>query len=107
MDIAYPDKGTYAVTWKDRLIANNDPHLQGDCYVTSGVVYQRTDFGTWSGGVCQTTTDFRADHGVRTDYFVMRSEDAVHLFTFTKAYTKGFDMNLYGAILNHLILIMD
>jgi hypothetical protein len=99
--LIYPIKGAYAPTWTYAILASDDAHLKGDCYVTEKTVYQRTDFPGHSG-VCQTTTEFGAGPGTRTDYFVFRT-DKINLFTFTKTYAAGFDMDGYGAVLEHVI----
>ncbi len=110
-----PIKGSYAPTWTYTLLANDDPHLKGDCYVTENTVYKRTT-GFSFETACQTTTALNAGPSERTDYFVFHSyyEDSAgkqvaknNLFTFTKKYPANFDMNAYSAVLEHIINIID
>jgi hypothetical protein len=112
-----PVKGTFAPTWTYTLLKNDDPHLNGNCYVTEDTVYKRTEFtGYESGSACQTTTALNPGPGVRTDYFVFHNgyENSkgvqvteTHLFTFTKTYPAGFDMDTYGATIERVINIID
>jgi hypothetical protein len=104
--LTYPTKGAYAPTWTYAILASDDAHLKGDCYVTEKTVYQRTDFPGITGS-CQTTTEFGSGPGTRTDYYVFHYGDKTHLFTFTKVYAAGFDMDGYGAVLEHVIGIID
>lgn len=103
--LTYPIKGAYAPTWTYTILANDDAHLKGDCYVTETTTYQRTNFSGFTGS-CQTTTEFGADAGTRTDYFVFHATDKTHLFTFTKVHAAGFDMDGYGAVLEHVISLI-
>lgn len=105
--LTFPVKGPYAIVWKHRILSAKDSHLRGDCYVTNETIYQKTNFEGFAVGTCQTTTDYSADHGIRTDYFVLRGEDGIHLFTFTKSYRQNFDMNTYAATLDHVLNIID
>ena len=112
-----PVKGSFAPTWTYTLLDNNDPHLQGGCYVTADTVYKRTKFtGYADGTACQTTTELNPGPGERTDYFVMQTSwtnskgvpvPRTNLFTFTKKYPAGFDMDTYGATLERVIKIID
>ena len=112
-----PIKGAFAPTWTYALLDNNDPHLQGGCYVTADTVYKRTKFtGYADGTVCQTTTEINPGPGERTDYFVFHDggmnskgvqETRTHLFTFTKKYSAGFDMDTYGATIERVVNIID
>ena len=109
--ITAPTKGRYAPTWTYTIVDKNDPNLQGKCYVTDATVYKKTDFENWIN-VCQTTTEFGSGPGTRVDYFIFSSfaidnKNKVNLFTFTKTYPAGFDMNGYGVVLNNIIGIID
>jgi len=110
--ITTPTKGgTAPTTWAYSILDNNDPHLQGDCYVTADTVYKNTADNHYKYS-CQTTTELNAGPSERTDYFVFRvmSTDKkgkettqTNLVTFTKKYPAGFDMNAYGATVEHII----
>lgn len=113
--LTYPATGPNAMKISYARLAENDPHLQEGCYVTRTTKYKNPHIPGYTQS-CQTTTAFNTASGVRTDYFVFQTsyqenDDKLvtinHLFTFTKAYSKGFDMNLYGAILNKVIAIID
>jgi hypothetical protein len=113
--LTYPTKGKYAPTWTYALLANDDSHLQGMCYVTESIVYKQTENPGYENS-CQTTTALNAGPGTRTDYFVFQNGyidnndkmiTQTHLFTFTKTYPEGFDMNTYSAVLNKVINIID
>jgi len=102
-------------SWTYSVIDNNDPHLQGNCYVTSDTVYKRTEVSGYENA-CQTATEFNAGPSERTDYFVFYtfSTDSkgnqvkrTNLLTFTKKYPAGFDMNAYSASVEHIIGIID
>jgi hypothetical protein len=111
-----PGKGGGAPTaWTYSVIDNNDPHLQGDCYVTSDTVYKRTEVSGYENA-CQTATEFNAGPSERTDYFVFYTFTSdskgnqikrTNLLTFTKKYPTGFDMNAYSASVEHIIGIID
>jgi hypothetical protein len=110
-----PTKGANAPTWTYSLLANDDSHLKGNCYVTEATVGQRTDVAGRADS-CLTTTALDAGPGTRTDYFVFRKEtpDAAgkqvsrtHLFTFTKVYPAGFDMDAYAATLDQIIGLIE
>lgn len=105
-EITVPVKGTYAPTWTYTLLENDDTHLQGGCYVTDATVYARTTFAGREN-VCLTTTALADGPGTRTDYYVFTS-DAVkgktQMYTFTKTYPAGFDMNAYGAVMERVIV---
>lgn len=105
--ITYPVKGPYAVNWTHQLLKNDDVHLQGNCYVTQETKFQKTDVVGYAGNVCQTTTAIDAASGVRIDYFVLRMDNAIHLLTFTKKYSAGFDMNAYSEVLDYVLRIID
>lgn len=109
--IIYPSKGRYAPKWTYSILANNDPRLQGGCVVTDDTVYKKTSFaGSWGEGanVCQTTSVFGAGPATRVDYFVFPwSDGRVHLLTITKTYPAGFDMDGYGAVVDHMIGSID
>ena len=112
-----PVTGSFVPTWTYALLKNDDPHLKGNCYVTEDTVYKRTEFtGYENGSVCQTTTELNPGPGVRTDYFVFHDGYAnskgvqvteTHLFTFTKTYPAGFDMDTYSATIERVINIID
>ncbi len=113
--LTFPAKGTNAPKWAYTLLDNSDPRLKGDCYVTDTTVYKRTDFSSFERA-CQTTTSFEAASGTRMDYFVFRTSyqdeegnqiTRTHLFTFTKTYPVGFNMNGYDLILEKIINIID
>lgn len=107
-----PTKGATAPTaWTYTLLASDDAHLKGDCYATDATVYQK-DSGFSYAQACQTTTELKAGPSERTDYFVFRtsytngkgkSVEQINMFTFTKKYPAGFDMNAYGATLDRVI----
>jgi hypothetical protein len=103
--------GGAPTTWAYSILDNNDPHLQGDCYVTADTVYKNTTDNHYKYS-CQTTTELNAGPSERTDYFVFRvmSTDKkgkettqTNLVTFTKKYPANFDMNAYSASLEHII----
>ena len=110
--ITTPVKGVGApTTWTYSILDNNDPHLQGDCYVTADTVYKNTTDNHYKYA-CQTTTELNAGPSERTDYFVFRvmSTDKkgkettqTNLVTFTKKYPANFDMNAYSASVEHMI----
>jgi hypothetical protein len=98
-----PSKTTFTPTaWTYTLLDSNDPHLQGDCYATEATVYKKTSFSGFENA-CQTTTELNAGVGERTDYFVFHTGKQTQLFTFIKKYPVGFDMNAYGATVEHII----
>lgn len=109
--LTVPTKGAYAPTWTSSLLDATDPALKDDgCYVTAATVYKRTDFTGFTDKVCLTTTAYDADSGTRTDYFTFRGGNAkgkVVLFTFTKAYAKGFDQAAYTATLEKVVGQID
>ena len=112
-----PTKGATApTTWSYALIDNKDPHLQGDCYIADGVVYKDTTSFSDFAHACQTTTELAAGPGERTDYIVFQTEwndskgkpiTRTHLITMNKKYKAGFDMNVYSAVVQHIIQIID
>ncbi len=108
--LTYPVKGAFAPQWTYTRLASDDARLQGDCYVTDAVVSKRTEVAGHEQA-CQTTTALDAGPGTRTDYFVFRSGEGstatIHLFTFTKEYKAGFDMDKYGAVLAKVIEIIS
>lgn len=98
-----PTKTTYTPTsWTYTLLASDDAHLQGDCYMTENTVYAKTAFNGREN-VCQTTTELNDGPSERTDYFVFHTGKQTQLFTFVKKYPAGFDMNAYGATIAHII----
>ena len=107
-----PTKGATAPTsWTYSLLDSNNPNLKGDCYTTDATVYQKAT-GFSYANACQTTTELNVGPGERTDYFVFRtaytnskgkSIEQINMFTFTKKYPAGFDMNAYGATLERII----
>ena len=100
--IKAPVKGTFAPTWTFDVLSKDDAHLQGDCYVTTSVAYQKTAF-TNHTSACQTTTAFSAEAGTRTDYFVFRRENNIYLITFTKVHGANYNQNDYSATIDHAI----
>lgn len=104
--IQYPSQGPLAMTWTDQLLNKDNVHLRGNCYVTANTIYKKDPFPNYLAA-CQTSTNFRADHGTRIDYFVVRGDNGIHLLTFTKKYSAGFDMDRYGATLDHVLNIID
>jgi hypothetical protein len=104
--ITAPVKGSYAPTWTVTILKKDDPHLQGNCYVTTSTVYKKTPV-TGFENACQTSTAFSADAGVRTDYFVMQVDTQLVLITFTKTHAANFNHNDYSATLDHVISIID
>ena len=110
--IKTPGKGGGAPTaWTYSILDNNDPHLQGDCYVTADTVYKNATNSSYKYA-CQTTTELNAGPSERTDYFVFRTSSTdkkgkettrTSLVTFTKKYPAGFDMNAYSASVEHMI----
>lgn len=104
LTLTYPEKGPDAPMWTVAILQKDDAHVQNGCYVTDATMYKKTDgFDTFTNGGCLTTTSFSAETGTRTDYFVTGTT----LLTFTKAYSTGFDQNMYTAILLHIIGIID
>ena len=64
--ITTPGKGGGAPTaWTYSILDNNDPHLQGDCYVTADTVYKNTTDNHYKYS-CQTTTELNAGPSERT-----------------------------------------
>ena len=108
--IIYLSKGRYAPKWTYDILAKNDPRLQGGCVVTDDTVYKKTSFASWgvSANVCQTTSSFGAGSATRVDYFVFPyTNGRVHLLTITKIYPAGFDMDGYGAVVDHMVGSID
>jgi hypothetical protein len=111
LTLTYPTKGLNAPTWTYAFLATDDSHLKGNCYVTDATVYKKTDF-TGFDSACLTTTALAAGPGTRTDYFTFNKATTdstgkavmrTHLFTFTKTYPAGFDMDGYTATLEKVI----
>ena len=113
--IKTPGKGAAApTTWAYSVLDNNDPHLQGDCYVTSDTVYKNAASSSYKYA-CQTTTELNNGPSERTDHFVFRTSwtdkkgkevTQTNLVTFTKKYPAGFDMNAYSASVEHMIKLI-
>jgi len=104
--------GLTPTSWTYSLLDSTDSHLKGNCYVTDATVYEET--ASWSDftNACQTTTELNAGPSERTDYFVFQTTSTDkkgkqtiqnQMFTFTKSYKAGFDMNAYGATVEHII----
>lgn len=103
----YPDQPTFSPSaWSQRIIQANDPHLRGNCYVTVDTKYQKTE-GLNMEGACLTTTGFSAGPSTRTDYFVFNRGGQLNLFTMSKTYRAGFDVETYGATVEHIVRIID
>lgn len=99
----YPTTGPNAMRLTITLLANDDPHLHGGCFVTKATVFKRTNFPNYDPGPCQTITAFGAGAGTRVDYFVLGH----HLITMSKTYPAGFDMDGYDRIVEKVINIID
>jgi len=100
VSIKYPTKGVYAPNWSQSILAKDDASLRGNCYVALGTKFNKQDFG---GDTCQTTTAFDVASGTRTDYFVIKKSGVINLFTITRNYGVGFDMNGYSATVDHIL----
>lgn len=105
--LRYPSTGLYSVSWNSKMLKKDDSNIQGGCYVNARTIYKKTDIPGYAVDVCQTVTDFSAQRGIRTDYFVMGVDDEFRLIAFTKPYREDFDMNMYGAVIAHVIGILD
>lgn len=104
--IKAPVNGSYAPTWAFAILPASDAHLQGDCYVTTNTVYQRTTFPGLEHA-CLTSTAFSADAGTRMDYFLVKNGSQIELVTFTKTHPANFNHNDYSATLDHVIGNLD
>lgn len=113
--VTSPTKGSYSPTWTYTLLANDDPHLKGNCYLTDATIYKRTNFSGVEN-VCQTTTSLTPGPGTRTDYYIFhdvfegssgKQVTRTHLLTFSKIYPAGFNMEEYSATIERIINILD